>query len=64
MTNWRLLEDEIIDILRREGFTLDENRDGDKIIDVDKSPELNISIFARKLAERLDMKPKTAKVTQ
>lgn len=65
MTNWRLLESEIVDILRREGFAIDENVEGDKIIPdsaVDM-PELNISYFARELASRVELKAQAVKVT-
>lgn len=55
MKNWRLLESEIIDVLREAGVPLTEDK-GDKLIDLEfELPELNVTDFAKALAERVEV---------
>lgn len=55
---WRTIEFHAVEILREGGFMLTEDHDtGDKLIDKEGEyvvPELNITEFAKLLAERLD----------
>lgn len=53
MRNWRLLESEIIDVLREADVPLTE-KDGDKFIDI-LELDLNITDFAKALAERVEV---------
>lgn len=65
MIPWRTIEAEIEAIAREQGFKLDTNKYGDKIIDtydsmIDDShwsgPELNLTTLAQELAQRLEVK--------
>lgn len=51
MNNWRDLEQELKDLLRREGFELDEDNLGD-IITV-RGWDLNLTYLAKELWERM-----------
>lgn len=51
---WRTIERHIEDILRDEGFELDEDKNSDKIIQVvEDMPTLNITAMAQELMERM-----------
>jgi hypothetical protein len=49
---WRRLESEIVAIARSEGFQLDEDQFGDKIIVDTQGYDLNLTILAQKLSDR------------
>ena len=59
--NWRKIETELEDIARKNGFSLDQNIRGDKIIEITvespeasyTGPEINLTELAKDLAERL-----------
>lgn len=63
MTNWRLLEAEIIDILRKQGVGnfLHEASTGDKFL-LDDQLDLNITEFASALADRVSLNTKAVQV--
>lgn len=64
MDNWRMLENEIVTVLRTHGYELDENPDiGDKLLDVRVETYLNITEFARALSERVEVKSNAVRVT-
>lgn len=52
MHNWRLLETELIDIARREGFEIDEDYYGDKFIPNTQGFDLNLTHLAVMLTLR------------
>lgn len=60
MAAWQELEVEIADIARKEGHRLDTNHFGDTILLSREA--INLTEFARVLAERVTVNSKTVKV--
>lgn len=56
--NWRELEAEIIDIARKHGLEVDEASNGDKglVFTDDGVIDINVTEFAKALADRLNAK--------
>lgn len=62
MKNWRLLESEIERILHNNSVDLDRNHEGDLIISTFGGPILNVTEFAKELAERVEIKATATQV--
>lgn len=50
--DWRELERAIMEIARKEGYSLDDNLASDKIIFFDETGEVNITWLAKQLADQ------------
>lgn len=50
--NWRLLETEIVDIARREGFELDRDEFGDVVVVNCQDYDMNLTYLAQELSKR------------
>lgn len=50
--NWRLLETEMVDIARREGFELDRDEFGDIVVVDCQGYDMNLTYLAQELSKR------------
>ncbi len=58
MTNWRLLEDELCDLFRKQGLTLDVTEAGNKFLPDHEYGYVLVDIteLAQRLAERVELR--------